>query len=98
MKKILKKISILALALVLTMGMTVCSFADVSSVTYEGDADQFVFVPGSGYSPTDLFTEFKGVMPGDTISQMLEVKNTTSDEYKVVLYMKALFLVAIKHS
>lgn len=90
MKKIIKKISILALALVLTFGMTVSAFADQSSVTYEGDADQFVFLPGSAYSPTDLFTNFKGVMPGDTLSQNIEVKNVTSDEYKVVLYMKAL--------
>lgn len=90
MKKILKKISILALVLVLTMGTTVCSFADESSVTYEGDADQFVFLPGSGYSPTDLFTEFKGVMPGDTLTQDIEIKNTTNDEYEVEIFIKAL--------
>jgi len=90
MKKILKKISILALALVLTMGTTVCSFADESSVTYEGDADQFVFLPGSGYSPTDLFTNFKGVMPGDTLTQDIEIKNTTNDEYEVEIFIKAL--------
>lgn len=90
MKRFMKKISILALALVMVVGMSVTSFAAEASVKYEGDADQFVFLPGSAYSPTDLFTDFKGVMPGDTLMQHIEVRNVTDDEYKVVLYMKAL--------
>lgn len=90
MKKTIKKISVLALVLVMVCSSAATAFAMDASVRYEGDSDQFVFLPGSGYSPTDLFTNFKGVMPGDTIYQSLEVKNTTSDDYTVKLYMKAL--------
>lgn len=63
MKKTIKLISSLALALIMVISMTVTSFAASSSVTYEGNAKEFVFAPGSEYSPTDLFTTFKGVMP-----------------------------------
>ena len=66
MKKTIRLISSLVLALVLVCGTTAISFAAdaTSHVTYKGKAEQFIFQPGSKYSPTDLFTDFKGVMPG----------------------------------
>ena len=63
MKRILSKISILLVAMVLATGAV---FAADGSVTYEGGAEEFVFLPGSEYTETDLFDNFKGVMPGDT--------------------------------
>lgn len=87
MKKTIKLISSLVLALVLVCSMTVTSFA--STVTYEGDAREFVFQPGSECSPTDLFTNFKGVMPGDTLTQVVNVKNDASKKVDVEILMKA---------
>ena len=46
-----------------------------SEVTYSGNSGDFVFTPGSDYSPTDLFSNFKSVMPGDNITQGITVKN-----------------------
>ena len=90
MKKTFRIISSLVLALVLACGMTAPSFAGESHVTYQGKAKDFVFQPGSDYSPTDLFTNFKGVMPGDQLTQQIQVKNDASKQVKVKLYIKAL--------
>ena len=74
MKNTIKLISSLVLTLALLCSMTVTAFADTARVTYEGDAGEFIFEPGSDYSPTDLFTNYKGVMPGDQITQVINVK------------------------
>ena len=88
MKKTLKTISALALVLVLLLGMSATAFAE-SKVTYEGGAEKFVFLPGSEYSETDLFENFKGVMPGDVITQEITVQNNYTKAEKVNIYLRA---------
>ena len=88
MKKTLKTISALALALVLLLSMGATAFAE-SKVTYEGGAEKFVFLPGSEYSETDLFENFKGVMPGDVITQEITVQNNYTKAKKVNIYLRA---------
>ena len=88
MKKTLKTISALALVLVLLLGMSATAFAE-SKVTYEGGAEKFVFLPGSEYTETDLFENFKGVMPGDVITQEITVQNNYTKADKVKIYLRA---------
>lgn len=88
MKKTLKTISALALVLVLLLGMSATAFAE-SKVTYEGGAEKFVFLPGSEYTETDLFENFKGVMPGDVITQEITVQNNYTKAEKVNIYLRA---------
>ena len=90
--KMMNRVSSLLLVLVLVLAMSVNVFAtDVDgSVTYEGKANEFIFAPGSEYSDTDLFTNFKGVMPGDVLTEKIPVKNAKSTGMKVKIYMRAL--------
>lgn len=61
-----------------------------SNVSYSGDAGQFIFSPGSDQSVTDLFTDFKDVMPGDTLTQTIAVRSNASDKVSVKIYLRAL--------
>ena len=84
-----KRLFALIMVLALCLSLTPAALAD-SSVTYQGQAEKFVFAPGSDYSPTDLFENFKGVMPGDTLTQKIDVRNAAENNVKVKLYIRAL--------
>lgn len=89
MNKLIKIIFVLALTLAMMMSMTITVLAD-SNVTYQGESKELIFSPGSDYSPTDLFVDFKGVMPGDSLNQTIEIRNENSGKDKVKIYLKAL--------
>lgn len=84
-----KRLFAMIMVLVFCLSLAPAALAD-SSVTYKGQAEKFVFAPGSNYSPTDLFENFKGVMPGDTLTQKIDVRNAADNNVKVKIYMRAL--------
>ena len=86
----MKKIITLLITLVLLLSSAVTVFAADGKVTYSGNAGNFVFEPGSEHSLTDLFPNFKGVMPGDTLTQKITVKNDADNKVKVKIYMRSL--------
>ena len=86
----MKKIIALLFTVVLLLSSTVTVFAADGKVTYSGNAGSFVFEPGSDHSLTDLFPNFKGVMPGDTLTQKITVKNNADNKVKVKIYIRSL--------
>ena len=86
----MKKILTLFVAFLLCMMAVLPVSAADGKVTYSGNAGNFVFAPGSDHSLTDLFPNFKGVMPGDTLTQKITVKNNADDKVKVEVYIRAL--------
>ena len=86
----MKKIIVLLTILVLVLSFVLPVYAADGKVVYSGNAGKFVFEPGSEHSLTDLFSNFKGVMPGDTLTQRITVKNDADNKVKVKLYIRSL--------
>lgn len=88
MKLTRKTITSLLLALLL-VSLSATALAADASVTFKGSSAGFDFQPGSDYTTTDLFDNFKGVMPGDTVTQIITFTNSAADCDFVNLYMRA---------
>jgi len=58
-------------------------------VSYEGDAKKFLFSAEGTEAPSELFTAFKDLMPGDSVTQELSVVNNTKGK-KVRIYLRAM--------
>ena len=87
----MKKIFSLLLALCVIACAAVSASADQQgNVVYSGDSGNFIFQPGTDYSVTDLFPELKDLMPGDTATQTIQIRNDASKKVKIKIYMRAL--------
>jgi len=87
----MKKCMRTALILVLVAAcLGTAALAADSTVTYSGNSGNFIFAPGSSESPTDLFPDFRGVMPGDTLTEQIVVRNHANKKVDVKIYMRAL--------
>ncbi len=87
--KMFRRICLLLLALITVASAPLTVLAADASVTFVGHADRFVFLPGSDYTETDLFDNFKGLMPGDTATQAVIVKNDNLRFDYIKVYLRA---------
>lgn len=76
-----------SICLALLMAVLLCGSALAASVSYEGGAEKFVFLPGSSLSASDLFEGFKDVLPGDVLTQTIRVQNDSASSVRI--YMRA---------
>lgn len=86
MKKIITLLAVFVVALSSLLPVSAAS----GKVKYSKNAGEFIFKPGSDYSVTDLFPNFKDVMPGDEITQSITVKNNADKKVKVKIYLRSL--------
>lgn len=89
MKKTSKAIISLVLMLLMAMSLVSTALAATPTIEFKGFSDGFDLKPGSEYTKTDLFNNFKGVMPGDTVTQTITFINSAKDSDIVDLYMRA---------
>lgn len=79
-----KKIISFCIILTLLLQMNMVVFADSdTNVTFDGDANEFIFLNGSN----DLFDNFKNMMPGETRTQKITLTNDDYEQMK--FYMSA---------
>lgn len=86
----MRKCFAIFLACILLLSCALPAAAADGNVTYKQGAKKFIFQPGTEYSLTDLFPNFKDVMPGDTLRQEILVKNDRANNCKIKIYMRAL--------
>ncbi|MBQ8549766.1 MAG: LPXTG cell wall anchor domain-containing protein [Clostridia bacterium] len=86
----MKKIAAIFLVCIIAISSVLPVYAADGRVTYSGNAGNFVFEPGSEHSLTDLFPNFKAVMPGDNLTQKITVKNNADNKVKVKIYIRSL--------
>ena len=86
----MKKLIVLLVICIITLCPVFSVSAAEGKVTYSGNAGSFVFEPGSEHSLTDLFPDFKNVMPGDTLTQKITVKNDANNKVKVKIFIRSL--------
>ena len=85
MKKYFATILLFSLALIFAPDVSALN----SAVYFEGGADNFVFYPGTAWNEADLFDGFKNVMPGDTLTETVKVRNTATEYDYVKIYLRA---------
>ena len=85
----MKTIIRILLPLLLLLCFVCTVSADESSVTWHGIDKGFTFAPGTEYSSTDLFDDFKNVMPGDTLTEKVTVSNRTAGTDYLKVYIRA---------
>lgn len=71
MKKLIK---VIVFAVILFFLFLPTSVFAASNVTFEGNSDKFIFIPEN----KDLFSNFKNIFPGETRTQSILLKNTSS--------------------
>lgn len=86
----MRKCFAILVACIILMACVLPVAALEGQVIYAEGAEKFFFLPGTDYSPTDLFPDFKDVMPGDSIQQKILAKNDVSNDCKIKIYMRAL--------
>ena len=86
----MKRLITLLIVCVIALSSVLPVYAADGMVTYSGNAGNFVFEPGSDHSLTDLFPNFKDVMPGDTLTQKITVNNNADNKVKVKIYIRSL--------
>lgn len=62
-------------------------YAEDFDIIFEGNDESFTVNAGSEHTSTDLFSEFKEVMPGDELKQTVKIKNISKDSDFIKLYM-----------
>lgn len=90
MRRLARIISVPLLCIMFFLGMHTTVLAADSTIVFQGAQEGFSIQPGSEYTATDLFDNFKNIMPGDKLVENINIKNQATDCDYINLYMRAL--------
>ncbi len=71
---------LLSSVVILAVFTLTASATGEASVTYRNRADNFIFLPGED----NIFPNFSEVMPGDTLTQRIDVENSSTEAVKLL--------------
>lgn len=74
-----------SICIALLLAALLCGSALASEAEYVDREKLFDFRPGSEYDATDLFENFKGVLPGDVLEEKITVKNSSDGQVRIYL-------------
>ena len=89
MKKLTNRLLSLGLVLIAVAVLTIPVLATDAVVRRDGTSGLVIETTGSGYTDTDLFNNFKDVMPGDERTETITIKNSVNGFDYVKLYIRA---------
>ena len=89
MKKMTNRLLSLGLVLIAVAVLTIPALAADAVVRCDGTSGLVIETTGSGYTDTDLFNNFKDVMPGDERTETITIKNSVNGFDYVKLYIRA---------
>ena len=89
MKKKTNRLLSLGLVLIAVAVLTIPVLAADAVVRRDGTSGLVIETTGSGYTDTDLFNNFKDVMPGDERTETITIKNSVNGFDYVKLYIRA---------
>lgn len=80
------------LLMVMSLASTALAADPAADIVYKGENALLITPKTKEFTTTDLFGKFKGVMPGDTLTETITFKNetATSRSHYVKLYIQAL--------
>jgi len=89
MKKLLRSALSLLVVLTIVLSFTITNFAEDTGVIFKGIDEGFQFITNSDYAENDLFGNFKDFMPGDVLTETINVKNLADDCDFIKVYIRA---------
>ncbi len=81
---------LLILALSAALSLSVYADSGDSAIKFEGGAEAYIFLEDSDWTDSDLFGNFKNLMPGDHVVQEISVGNISAEFDYANIYMKVL--------
>ena len=89
MNKLFKTVILTVLSVLMLLSSVITGYAADSTITYKGREQGFEFKPGSDYTSTDLFDEFKDMIPGMSLEDEITIINESKNSDYIKVYMRA---------
>ncbi|WP_289220724.1 hypothetical protein [Ileibacterium valens] len=88
MNKFISRLLGFGTSLLIFVGLNTTVFAEELTIHFSGQDQGFTLDTGESIDDLDLFSGFKNVMPGDTLTQTITITNKNKDSDYIALYLE----------